>query len=106
MKTLTMIAALALAVLLTAGSLSAARLNPQPEPPGVHAPNGPAGQSDAQVAAQLAPPAAIGKCKTDATLRERCTTMWNSCVTAKSGAAPVCKYDWRACCTNKPVRRF
>jgi len=52
------------------------------------------------------PPPPVGKCKTDEALRQQCTTMWNSCVAAKHGAAQVCKYDWHACCTDKPVRRF
>ena len=52
------------------------------------------------------PPAPVGKCKIDDAHRQQCTTMWNSCVTAKHGAAEVCKYDWRACCTDKVLRRF
>jgi hypothetical protein len=57
---------------LTAGSLLAATLNPQPEPPGVRAPNTQTesivSPRDPQVS--LPTPAAVGKCKSDDALKQ------------------------------------
>jgi hypothetical protein len=95
---------LSLSVVAAIGLASplAVALNPQPLPPGAHQPQP---QPNAHVAA-LPTPAPVGACIKDEALRQQCTTMWNSCTTAKNGAAPICKSDWSLCCHHKKVRAW
>jgi hypothetical protein len=111
MKPLTIAVATAMfATLLTAG-LALAASTPVPTSdahvngPGGSASHTPVPEGDVHIATPLPPPP-VGKCKTDAALKERCAAMWERCVAAKHGAASVCKYDWRACCTDKPLEHF
>ena len=47
--------------------------------------------------ASLPPPAAVGKCKTDAALKRKCTAAWDHCVRL-AAAHPKCKEHWATCC--------
>ena len=97
----TFLAAAVCVVLLSASSLFAFALNPQPLPPGAHGPSG-SGHTDSIVSprdpqASLPAPAAVGKCKTDAALKRKCTAAWDHCVRL-AAAHPKCKEHWATCC--------
>jgi hypothetical protein len=47
-----------------------------------------------------APPAPVGKCKTNAALRQQCTIAWNQCVTHMQRKPHICQREWRNCCTK------
>jgi hypothetical protein len=99
MKTHTLTATVAICILVTVGSAFAAST---PVPTGDAHVSGP-NTSSSHVPAPVGdvqgvrPPASVGKCKTDAVLRQKCIGAYDRCV-RQAAAHPKCKEHWATCC--------
>ncbi|MFI4972938.1 MAG: hypothetical protein ACHP84_00190 [Caulobacterales bacterium] len=62
----------------------------------------------AQAARQSAPtvasgpavslPRPVGRCKTDAAVRQHCTQVWSACISRRQRIKNICQQEWRSCC--------